>query len=421
MSDQTITCPHCHTEIKLTESLAAPLIAATQQRYERELADKDRSMAEREADLAKQRAVLGEAKAAIEETVATKLKAERAAIAADESRKAKALLSADLEVRDAKLEELKALLSQRDLKLADAQKVQAEVMKKERGLDEARRELDITIEARVAALVEPIREKAAKDVAGVNQLKLMEKETQITSMKRQIEELQRKAEQGSQQLQGEVQELHLEALIRARFPGDLVEPVPKGEFGGDVLQRVCSPAGAVAGTILWESKRTKNWSDGWLTKLRDDVRAAKADVALIVSQSLPKGIDTFDFRDGVWVTSPKCAIPVALALRQSLLALSSAHQARDGQLTKAELVYDYLIGPRFRQRVEAIVEKFDEMQSDLDRERKAMTRGWAKRETQIQSMIDATTGLYGDLQGIAGKTMAEIDGLELPLLEGPDD
>jgi hypothetical protein len=125
-------------------------------------------------------------------------------------------------------------------------------------------------------------------------------------MQRQIEDLKRKAEQGSQQLQGEVQELELEAMQRAKFPHDIIEPVPKGEFGGDVLQRVINPLNQPCGTILWESKRTKNWVDGWLAKLRDDQRKAKADLALIVSNALPKGVHTFDHVDGIWVTETRC-------------------------------------------------------------------------------------------------------------------
>jgi len=236
-------------------------------------------------------------------------------------------------------------------------------------------------------------------------------------MQRQIEELRRKAEQGSQQLQGEAQELELESLLRTKFTRDTIEPVPKGEFGGDVLHRVIGPLGQLCGTILWESKRTKNWSDGWLPKLRDDQRTAKAEIALLVSQVLPKGVEAFDFIDGVWVTESRCAIPVAIALRQSLVELATARQGGEGQKTKMELVYQYLTGPRFRHRVEAIVEKFEDMQADLDKERKTMTRLWAKREEQIKGVIETTVGMYGDLQGIAGRTMQEIEGLETRLLE----
>jgi hypothetical protein len=217
----------------------------------------------------------------------------------------------------------------------------------------------------------------------------------------------------------EVQELALEGLLRQKFPRDLVEPVPKGEFGGDLVQRVVGPAGQICGSILWEAKRTKNWSDNWLGKVREDQRAAKADVALIVSHALPKGLQTFDQIDGVWVTEPRCAVAVAIALRESLIALTAARLAGEGQQTKMEVMYQYLTGPRFRHRIEAVVERFTDMQADLDRERKTMTRLWAKREEQIRGVVESTAGLYGDLQGIAGRSLLEIDGLVMPLLDGP--
>jgi hypothetical protein len=218
-------------------------------------------------------------------------------------------------------------------------------------------------------------------------------------------------------LQGEVQELELENLLTAKFPFDSIEPVGKGEFGGDVLQRVVSQTGQQCGAILWESKRTRNWSDGWLTKLREDQRTAKAEISVLVSQVLPKGIEAFDIIDGVWVASPRAALPVATVLRHSLLQISMARQVSDGQQTKTEMVYQYLTGPRFRLRVEAIVEAFSSMKDDLDKERKAIMKQWAKRDEQIERVMGATVGMYGDLQGIAGKSIQEIEGLELKALE----
>ena len=222
-----------------------------------------------------------------------------------------------------------------------------------------------------------------------------------------------KADQGSQQLQGEVLELELENTLRSKFPRDIIEPVPKGEHGGDILHRVIGTSGQLCGTILWESKRAKNWSDGWLTKLRDDQRTAKADIALIVTTSLPKGVKTFDLVDGVWITEAHCLAPVALALRQTLVELAATRLSQEGQQTKMELVYQYLTGPRFKHRIEAIVERFIDMQADLERERKAMTRLWAKREEQIRGVIESTVGMYGDLQGIAGRAMQEIESLDI--------
>jgi hypothetical protein len=382
-SDPTITCPHCKTEVRLTESLAAPIVEATRAQYE------------------------------------AKLQAERGAIAKAEAEKARLALKADIDEKAKDLADLKGVLADRDAKLVEAQKAQTEAIKKQRELDDARRELDLSVEKKVQESLAAARAQAKQEVETDLKLKMSEKEQTITAMQKQIEELKRRAEQGSQQLQGEVQELELEGLLKQSFPSDVFTPVPKGEFGGDVVHAVARGEGLVCGKILWESKRTKNWSDGWLVKLRDDQRAAKADLAVIVTQALPKGVETFGHVDGVWVTSTRTFLPLAVALRHTLLELSLARQAGEGQQTKMELVYHYLTGPRFRQRVTAIIEKFEEMQADLTKERAAMTKLWAKREMQIQSVLSATAGMYGDLQGIAGQAIETIEALDVSRLTGP--
>jgi len=409
MAEPTIICPNCKTRIKLTESLAAPLLEATRRDYEERLAQKESEISKREKALSK-------AKDTLDEQVAEKLKQERTKIAADEARKAKQALQTDLDQKAREVVDLQEVLKQREAKLAEAQKAQADLLRKQRELDDAKREVELTVEKRVQEGLAATREQAKKEVEDQLKLKVAEKEQTISSMQRQIEELKRRAEQGSQQLQGEVQELELEALLAARFPRDTIEPVPKGEHGGDVLQRVVGPLGQACGTILWESKRTKNWSDGWLAKLREDQRAAKAEIAILVSQALPKEVETFDLVEHIWVVHPRVALPVATTLRQSLVELAMTRQASEGQQTKMEMVYGYLTGPRFRQRVQAIVEAFSSMQDDLDREKKAITRQWAKREEQIERVMQATVGMYGDLQGIAGKTLQEIEGLSLPAI-----
>jgi hypothetical protein len=184
---------------------------------------------------------------------------------------------------------------------------------------------------------------------------------------------------------------------------------------------VLSPSGQQCGSLLWESKRTKNWSDSWLGKLRNDQRAAKAAFAVLVSRALPKEVEGFDFIDGVWVVEARCAVPVAIALRQSLIEIATVRQTNLGQSTKMGMVYEYLTGPRFRAHVESIVEKFTEMEADLAKERKTMTRLWAKREEQIRGVIESTAGMYGDLQGIAGKSLNEIAGLEIAMLPAGED
>lgn len=412
MAEPTLVCPQCKTEIKLTESLAAPLLDSIRRDYELRLSQKDADMAKREAALSERAATIEKAKEALDQQVAQKLQQERLKIAAEEQKKAKLAIGNDLDQKAKEINTLQEVLKERDIKLAEAQKAQAELIRKQRELDDAKRELDLTIEKRVQADLGSEREKAKKEAEEELKFKVMEKDQTITAMQKQIEDLKRRAEQGSQQLQGEVQELELEALLTAKFPRDTIQPVPKGEFGGDVLQRVVGPLNQICGTILWESKRTKNWSDGWLAKLREDQRAAKAEVAVIISQALPKEIDTFGFVDGIWVADPKVALPVALSLRQTLIEVASARQASEGQQTKMEMVYGYLTGPRFRQRVQAIVEAFSSMRKDLDIEKKAITRQWAKREEQIDRVMQATVGMYGDLQGIAGRTLQEIEGLE---------
>lgn len=420
MAEPTITCPSCSTEIRLTESLAAPLLASTRKQFEEQLARKDAAIAEREGATRRKEVQLLEAGRRLEEQVAQQvadqLKSERTRVAAEEARKAKLSCASEIEGQARELAELQEVLRVRDAKLAEAQQAQAALIGKQRELDDARRELELTVAKRVQDSLAEVRGQARKEAEDGLRLKVSEKDQQIASMQQKIEELKQKAEQGSQQLQGEVQELELEQLLRSKFPFDLIEPVPKGEFGGDALHRVNSPGGTACGSILWESKRTRNWSESWLAKLRDDQRRAKAEVCVLVSQVLPKGVDTFDFADGVWVTSPRAAIPVAMMLRQGLLEINQTRALSQGLQTKAEMVYQYLTGPRFKQRVEAIVEAFSTMQDDLDKERKVITRQWAKRQEQIERVMGATVGMYGDLQGIAGKSLQEIDGLELQSL-----
>jgi hypothetical protein len=293
MTEPTIICPNCKIEIKLTESLAAPLIESTRRQFEQQLAQKDSDIAAREQAMREKEKQLADARNKLDEQVSgqveEQLKKDRARITAEEAKKAKQAAATDLEQKAQELAELQDVLKQRNEKLAEAQNAQAELIKKQRELDDAKRELELTVQKRIQEGLVVTRQEAKKEAEDEQKLKVMEKEQTIAAMQKQIEELKRRAEQGSQQLQGEVQELELENQLRAKFPFDVIDPVPKGEYGGDVVHRVISTGGQASGTILWESKRTKNWSDGWLTKLREDQRTAKAEIAVLVSQVLPKG------------------------------------------------------------------------------------------------------------------------------------
>ena len=407
MIEPIIICPNCKAEIKLTESLAAPLVEHARLEYEKKLAAKDREVAQKEA-------AIKQVEANVEATIAQQLASERQKIAEEEARRARQAMFDEISKEKQERAALEQTLKERSEKLAAAQKNEIELRQQRQKLQEEKEQFELDKQRAIDEERGKIREAAKRDADEQAHLKMAEREKTIADLQAKLQEALRKAEQGSQQLQGEVLELQLEETLRSQFPTDIIEPVPKGAFGGDIIHRVVNTLGRVCGTILWESKRTKNWSDGWLAKLRDDQRSAKADVALIITQVLPKGTTSFNLVDGVWVSEPRCAVPVAIALRQSLIELSRARQAAEGQQTKMELVYRYLTGPDFRHRVSAIVEKFSEMQEDLDKERKATIRLWAKREGQIRGVIEATAGMYGDLQGIAGKTLEEIDGLALP-------
>jgi hypothetical protein len=413
MDQLTITCPKCSEEIRLTESLAAPLLAATRKQYESKLAAKDAEVEQRESELRKREKALKEKQASIDDQVAERLQKERRKVAEEEAKRARLAVAGELEAKESEVASLQESLKSASAKVTRLSKAQADLMRRERELEAERETLALSVEKEVREKLDEVKSQARREAEDSLRLKVSEKEQQISGMQKTIDELKRRAEQGSQQLQGEVLELDLEKLLASSFPMDRIEPVPKGEFGGDTLHRVVGPLGQACGTILWESKRTKNWSDGWLQKLRNDQRLAKAELAVLVSQSLPKGMETFGLMDGVWVAHTRAAIPVAFALRHSLIEVSLARRSSEGQHTKMALIYDYLVGPRFRHRVQAIVESFTSMKEDLDKERRLITKQWAKREEQITRVMESTVGMYGDLQGIAGSSLAEVDGLDL--------
>ena len=414
-----ILCPKCSHQIPLTESLAAPLLEAERREFQKKITAREAEFTLKADELRRQQDELALAHESFEQNIRQRLQVERGQIANAEAKKAREQVAADLDAVKQRLAENEQLLETRNAKLAEAQQAQAEALRKQRELDEKMRELEVTIEKRVLASQAGIVAKARQDATDELKSQVSQKDAQIDSLGRTVEELKRKLEQGSQQTQGEAFELELETLLRGKFPLDLIEPVAKGETGGDIVQTINGQLDAPAGVILWELKNTKNWSDTWLPKLRDNKRAAKADVALIISTALPKGVETFDLVDGVYVAHPRCAVPVALTLRQGLLEIANARATQAGQESKAEQVYQYLTGSRFKQRIEAIVERFKDMREDIDKERKFMAKAWAKREAQVSVMIETTVGMVGDLQGIMGQAMPAIPAIdEPPMIEG---
>jgi len=416
MPGHPIMCPRCGESIELTEALARPLIDAARTTFEATAREREEKVARREREVLAKLGAVEQARAGVEQEVEGRLARERQAMEAALKKQAQQQCADEVLRAKQELAAKDAVLADREKKLAEAGRSELLLRQERQRLLEEREQFELLKQRAIDEERARIREGAMKDASEQYRLKAAEKDKLIADMQRRVEELQHKVEQGSQQLQGEVHELDLESLLKSKFPRDLIEPVPKGQFGGDVLQRVVSETGLTCGVLIWECKRTRNWSDSWLAKLRADQRTAKADVAVILTTTLPKGVEAFDRLEDVWVTGSKAVVPLALALRQSLIEVAGARQAGEGQQTKMEVVYQYLVGPRFKQRVSAIVEAFSSMQEDLDKEKKALTRQWAKREEQIERVMQATLGMYGDLQGIAGKSLPEIEGLEFPML-----
>lgn len=313
-----------------------------------------------------------------------------------------------IELKDAQ-EQLKELSKQ----VEESQQQELALRKRQRELEE--REKSLELEAMRMADVEKdkITEETKRQFEEKHRLKDAEKDKKLADMTRQIDELKRKAEQGSQQAQGEILELDLESRLRSRFPIDDIEPIQKGVKGADVLETVKSQLGRICGKILWESKRRKAWSDTWIQKAKDDQLAAKADLVVIMSEILPKGVQQFEQINGVWVTDISSAINLAIALRSGMIQVARERELQVGKQEKMEVVYNYLTGLEFKNRVEAIVGSFVSMKVTLDKEKRSMEKIWAKREKQIERVIQNISGMHGDLEGIAGKVLPAIKMLEL--------
>jgi hypothetical protein len=361
-----LTCPHCGKPIELTDALTQELKGQLKEALEREY--------KKEFDKAK-----------------------------EESNKKL-------------LEEIRLLKEEgekRKHQLEFAEKSELELRKEKNKLDEEKRTFELEKQRQMDKERELIRQKTLEEAAEKNRLKEKEKDMVIDQLKKALEDAQRKASQGSQQLQGEVQELDLESMFHRAFPQDTIEPVGKGVLGADIRQIVKSPMGIVCGTILWESKRTKQWSDGWVTKLKNDVLSDKANIPAIVSEILPEEAKTgIGLVNGVWVASPKLAIPLATLLRKSLLDVAKQKKIKENQQSKAEDLYAYVTSHDFQHQVEAMIEIYRDMQIQIQKERVAFERSWKLREQQVTRLLSGVAGMYGSMQGIAGQSLPSIKQLE---------
>ncbi|MCL4814753.1 MAG: DUF2130 domain-containing protein [Vicinamibacteraceae bacterium] len=408
MSEPTLKCPKCGCRIELTTALRQEIEATTVARIEAEHAareeklrrdhaaalDAARKKADEEARLAAQ-------KAADEARVAARKAADEARLAAQ---KATTL----------ELAELKERLQERDRQVADLRTAELDLRKRTRALEDKEAQLDLELARKLDAERKAIGAAAEQRAAEAQREKLAQKDLQLDALRRQVEDMQRRIEQGSQQAQGEASELQLEQALAAAFEEDCIAPVGKGIRGADIIQDVRDRSRRACGVIVWERKNTKAWNRCWTTKLKEDTRALKGDVAVLVSQALPEGVETFGFVDGVWVVTPALALPLASVLRASLMDVSQVRRSTAGKHDTKELLYAYFTSTTFRQRIQAIVDSVIQMKTDLDAERRAMERLWKKRGVEIERVVANFASMYGDLQGFAGKALPDVPALALP-------
>ncbi len=458
MSTTNIQCPSCGFEIPIDEALRTQVRAELEARLKADhQARLDRAVAEAEqrargatdleladlkarisegaerARLAEERELALRAQArALEESSRTQAERIRAELESawrqeQEQTLAKATAAAEARARERSEVELKALaadLAAQRERAAKAQEAELLLRQEKAALEERAREIDLELARRLDAAKRELEQSVRKAAAEEQDLKLKEKEKQIADLRQALDDAKRRSELGSQELQGEVLELDIQAALERQFPQDRIDPVLKGARGADIQQRVRNDRLEECGLILWETKNAKNWAPAWIDKLKQDQRVAGAAVAVLVSVALPDGMEGFGRIDGIWVAGLTGWPALAVALREQLIQVAYARAASEGKNEKMELLYQYLAGDEFRQRVEAIVEAFGALQGQVQRERRAMEKHWAEREKQLQRVISSTSGMYGALQGIVGGGLAAIAALELddtPLLEDGTD
>ncbi|NNE10038.1 MAG: DUF2130 domain-containing protein [Gemmatimonadetes bacterium] len=435
MKDRFIACPNCHTEFELSDVLTGKVDEMVAAQLGEKLADAEKRAAEKlERQYAGKLRGLEETLKEQDEKIEEQRKRER------ELRKQKRDLEAareelDLEIerrlekeREKLLEEaagrleakhadrFKALqdgFEKRGAELNKLREQEVELRKERVALQEAREKVELEVARTLDEERAKIAEQAAKKVGEEHRLKDLEKDKKISDLRVALEDMKRKAEQGSMETQGEVLELDFEEKLKHFFLHDEIKPVPRGIRGADLVQTVRAANGDECGILLWETKNTKAWSPQWIPKLKADMVEIRAGLAILTSVVLPAEIERFGSMGGVWVSDPESAIPLAAALREQLIAVERERIASKGKDEKTEMLYRYLSGNEFRQKIEGIVEAFRSMQDQINQERRVMEKHWRKRQKQVDVVVKNTAGLYGDMQGIIGSDVQTIPALEL--------
>jgi hypothetical protein len=406
----SVKCPECTHEFPLSdavlssvrEGVAKDLQSALANR-EQTLTKRQRALDDREADLKKRASEIQQEAERLAEQCLKKREAEIKSEATKQAIKQQELV----------LKQLQGEVAEKTSALKQAQANELDLLKEKRELQEAKETLELKVQRTLDQERSKITALAKAQADEENRLRVAEKEKVISDLQQKLEDAQRRAEQGSQQIQGEILEIDFERRLREAFPVDQITEISKGIRGADVSQEVKSKTGRACGLILYESKRTKSWSDAWIPKLKGDMLITKADIGVIVTEALPTDTDTFCRKDEIWITDPESAVPLAHVLRCLLQEVAIARGHRDCAKENMEILYTYLTGNEFRQRVSSVIDAFKAMRADLETERRALNKHWSKREKHINSVVENMAGMIGDMQGLSGNALRDIPALEL--------
>lgn len=415
-----IKCPNCGTQFDAEEVIAADLEQKLQQQYQQKLQHSLDKVEAEKKQLQEAQQKFDETRKNANEIFAQKLQQEKQKLETELQEQLRKSIAADFENQ---LKMLETNNKDNEEKLKEARRKELEFLQKVQELKNKEEEMEITLQKKLQQERESIAEQIRKQESEKNQLKeaetqlkLKEALLQIEEQKKLTEEMRRRAEQGSMQRQGEAQELLLEEILKENFPFDAIEEVGKGVEGADCIQLIRNSSGKECGKIIYESKRTKTWSNNWVDKLKSDMRSKGADVAILVTQVFPKDMERFGERDGIWICSFTEVGSVAHLLRNGIIKISEAVKSQENKGDKMQMLYDYLTGNEFRGQMEAIVEGFIAMKNSITKERIQMEKLWKEREKQLEKVLLSTSGMYGSVKGIAGASVADI-----PLLDGTDD
>ena len=415
-----IKCPNCGHVFDVEDVLAADIEIKYQQQYQQRLQQSLGKVEEDKRKLADEQQQFEEKKKKENEIFAQKLQQEKLKLETEIQEQLRKSISGEFEN---KLRMLENNNKDNEEKLKEARKKELDFLQKEQQLQNKEAELELTLQKRLQQERAGIQEQICSQELEKNavkekdfQLKLKEMQMQLDEQKKLADEMKRRAEQGSIQRQGEVQELLLEEILKESFPFDLIEEVGKGVEGADCMQVVRNSIGKECGKIIYESKRTKTWNNNWLEKLKADKRNRGADVAILVTQIFPKDMERFGERDGIWLCTFAEVNSVAHLIRNGILQVYEVQKSGENKGDKMQLLYNYLTGNEFRGQVESIVEGFMAMKNGITKERVQMEKIWKEREKQLEKVLINTSGMYGSVKGIAGSSVGDI-----PFLDGTDE